>query len=561
MMKGRREILISMILLILTLGCVAVPGTMDQLAQNCVIKTLEPSEVSLKIVFDYSHGQYSSYVESYDLELQASLEGLGYTIVWARGGINSTILSDATGLVLASMYGITNGFLASEIQAIKDWFDEGDKFLWVGTDSDYSGYAYINYNMSAILESVGSHVYPEPVSVDDPVSNCNASYRVVANRTSNDSFVYPIVEGVSGVLMHGPTLLYGSNNTHNPGVGIEPVALESENIANVYPLLYYSNFAHIGDGDLVPPYAHNDDDTGSFVCATIETHLGASNSSIAIVSGASPYGDYQPMFTSEYYGRNLTGDLFVVQAIQYGIFLQGMPTILGPEDITYEEGVVGNVIEWRALDSLPKSYNISVDGTPIREGLWNSSNEIISIEVDGLNDGTYNYTLQVTDEDNNTSSDTVFVFVLGQLAPTINQPNDISYYEGNNESEIVWNPIDMSLHYYELFKDGELVTAHYWLPDESTVILINVGNLPVGVYNYTVRVVDKVSLDVTDTVMVEVLEVIIYTTIPTSTTTTSTSTNTTSNGEFDYLGTITLMVSIGSSIVIIVVAVLIFKKR
>ncbi|MFW9810564.1 MAG: hypothetical protein ACFFE6_14390 [Candidatus Thorarchaeota archaeon] len=566
-MKGRWEILIFIVLVNLSIGSIVLPRTIDDIAEDSVVKTFEPSEVSLMIVFDYSHGQYSSYVESLDLELQASLEGLGYTIVWARGGINSTILSNATGLVLGSMYEISNGFLASEIQAIKDWFDEGSKFLWVSTDSDYSGYAYINNNMSAILESVGSHVYPEPTSIYDPIMNCNASYRVIANRTSEEAFVSPIVEGVSGVLMHGPTLLYGSNTTTNPGVGIEPVALETQNIMNVYPLLYYSQFAVIGDSDLVLPHAHNDDDTGSFVCATMETYLGASNSSTVIVSGSSPYGNYQPMFTSLYYGKVLQGDLFVKQAINYGMLLGCGSIISGPADITYEEGVSGNVLEWRAFDLYPKSYNISCEEALVRSGLWNSSSEIISIVVDGLTVGIYNYTLQVTNQANDTISDTVFVITQEQLAPTINHPEDISYFEGDNSSVIIWTPSDLSLHYYEIFKDGELIYTHYWLTDESPDVSLNVGGLPVGVYNFSITIYDKVLLETTDVVIVEVLEVILPSQTTTTTTTTITTTNTTTSetadgpSDLDFIRTATIAISIGSSLVIIAVVILIFRRR
>ncbi|MFW9793853.1 MAG: hypothetical protein ACFFEE_06120 [Candidatus Thorarchaeota archaeon] len=269
------------------------------------------------IVIDMSHGQYSSYVfGEEDTWLAGNLTEMGYQVIFANGGLNDTILARARGLLIGGMYGVTAGFTAAEITAVGDWFDEGKKFLWVGSDSDYSGYAYINNNMSLILDEVGSHVYPEAISISDAHSNCNASYRVVANGTSTDPFVADIVEGVDAVLMHGPTSLYGSSSG---SMGDDVVTLENTTIENVYPVLYYGASATIGDSDLVPPLANSDGDQGEFVAMTVEIYAGAQNNSVIVVSGASPYGDYQPMFTTEYYDVALNGNTLVLQTIDWGI--------------------------------------------------------------------------------------------------------------------------------------------------------------------------------------------------------------------------------------------------
>jgi hypothetical protein len=270
------------------------------------------------IVFDYSHGQTNSnLVNTTDLWLANNLTDLGYTVVWAKGGINSSVLEGAVGFVAGSMYGTSNGYTSSELSAIEDWYADGRKFVWIGYDSDYGGNQYIFDNMSAILEPMGSHVYGEPLSVEDPESNAGAGYRAVATVTSDDSFVASIVEGVEAVLMHGPTCLYGSDSD-TPGVGVEPVALETEEIANVYPFLYYSPDATIVNGDLIDGYVHDEGDEGSFVAATIEINAGETGDNVIIVTGASPYGDYRPMFESEYYDVELS-EMIVPQAIDFGM--------------------------------------------------------------------------------------------------------------------------------------------------------------------------------------------------------------------------------------------------
>ena len=269
------------------------------------------------ILFDYSHGQFSSYVDHMDIRLQTILTMMGYTVTWAYGGLNATILADADALILGAIYG-DNGFTAAEVTAVGDWFNAGHKFLWVGGDSDYDG-AMVGNNMTMILEEVGSHVYHEPTAIEDPISNAGGSgYRAVANGTSDVAFVADIVEGVDAVLMHGPTMLYGSNGT-TPGENVDPIALETDSIENVYPLLYYGGNATITDGDLTYPYAHTDGDVGAFVATTLEVAAGENETGVIIVSGASPYGDYSPMINHEYYNVPLNGEKLVVQGITVGL--------------------------------------------------------------------------------------------------------------------------------------------------------------------------------------------------------------------------------------------------
>ncbi len=93
------------------------------------------------------------------------------------------------------------------------------------------------------------------------------------------------------------------------------------------------------------------------------------------------------------------------------------PEIDHPEDINYTLGETGNSITWHPTDALPASYEISIDGTVVRSGPWNSSSEVISISVDGLDSGTYSYTLIVTDEHGLSSSDTELVTVSEPTTP------------------------------------------------------------------------------------------------------------------------------------------------
>jgi len=557
MMFRMREILVTLVLFVLVSSFTTLadfkPPLLD-LSNESII-----SEESPIIVLDYSHGQSSVFVEVIDLELQSSLESLGYTVVWAKGGLNASILEDAKGLILGSIYGASNGFLPAEVSAISDWFDEGLKFLWVASDSDYvssnSG-QFINDNMSLILESVGSHVYPEPTSIMDPFSNADASYRPIANVTTDYTPLSAAVENVSSVLMHSPTLLYGSNSTSSPGVNVYPINLEDNTIPHVYPLLWYSETATITDSDLIVPYAHSDGSEGSFVAVTLETHLGADDNNFVVVSGASPYGYYRPMYSNEFYGYPLDGDHFVLQMIDFGMSI-GQPKVNSPDDILYEEGLSGYSIEWNLEGLFPKLYNITKDGLLIREGTWNSSSEIILVDVDGLTPELYNYTLTLTSMFNLTTVDSVLVDVEPAQSPTINSPENIIYTVGDSGNEIQWVPSDLSLHSYEIIIDGVLTASHNWIDEEDTTVTVDVDGLAVGVYNYTIVVYDALSLDVVDTVMVEVIEAPEPTTTP-STTTPTTPTSPAGEGELPDLVIVTIA---GGSILVILIVIVLIRKN
>ncbi len=67
-------------------------------------------------------------------------------------------------------------------------------------------------------------------------------------------------------------------------------------------------------------------------------------------------------------------------------------------------------ISWVVIDSDPDSYLILENGELLRQGIWQSGVPII-LDVSGLPDGEYNYTLIVNDTQGNVATDTVFVYV------------------------------------------------------------------------------------------------------------------------------------------------------
>jgi hypothetical protein len=108
---------------------------------------------------------------------------------------------------------------------------------------------------------------------------------------------------------------------------------------------------------------------------------------------------------------NSAGDSVLVSVVD-----TTSPTINHPSDLIYEIGTTGHTIEWTPSDLYPGSYQILRNGVPIVSGSWDGSS--ISVSVDGLAGGTYNYTIIVADSSGNLVIDSVSVAVLGETTLT-----------------------------------------------------------------------------------------------------------------------------------------------
>ncbi len=225
------------------------------------------------------------------------------------------------------------------------------------------------------------------------------------------------------------------------------------------------------------------------------------------------------------------------------------PVVDHPADVVYEEGSTGHGITWSPYDDHPARYEIFRNGTLIDSGTWN--NESISISVDGLSAGTYNFTLIVFDLVGNHVSDTVFVTVTpDNIAPSIDHPADIVYVEGTTGRSITWNPSDAHPASYEIYRNGTLVDSGTW---NNEAISIAVGGLSVGTYNFTLVVQDVAGNHASDTVLVIV--------IPSSTTSTATATTTTTPSgnppltPGNIMTIVLILIGVGAAVVIIIVVI------
>jgi len=87
------------------------------------------------------------------------------------------------------------------------------------------------------------------------------------------------------------------------------------------------------------------------------------------------------------------------------------PVITPGNDLEYELGSTNNYISWVLEDNNPDSYEILRDGTFITGGGW-TDGQNISLNVDSLSEGTYNYTMVAQDLLAHESSSSIIVTVV-----------------------------------------------------------------------------------------------------------------------------------------------------
>jgi hypothetical protein len=313
--------------------------------------------------------------------LSEDLVALGYTVINATT-VNASILTGVDGLVMASPYGSDGqeGFNATNAPAvrtaIKNWYDTGSKFLWLSGDSDYAGDVWHTQNVTAILTNIGSRLRIETTSVEDPQSNCAAAYRVAANETESNAVASVINNGVNyPILFHGPTCVYALDPSGTP------VALENVTVPGVYPIIRSSLAGQIVEANpLVPAVVHKGGYTGSWVMMAAEQWAGPLGNNKIIVSGASPYGDYQPMYTDNYYSVPLNGSLFTVQAIDWGMQVAARPAPDAPVVHDFDTEPIGDVvINWTTVTDAKGfavvSYDIEISNSSGFTHIVDSSTE------------------------------------------------------------------------------------------------------------------------------------------------------------------------------------------
>jgi hypothetical protein len=177
------------------------------------------------------------------------------------------------------------------------------------------------------------------------------------------------------------------------------------------------------------------------------------------------------------------------------------PSISGLEDFTHELGDTG-VVEWNTTDYNPDTYILYQNGTAGDPTSW-SSGETITLDADDLAAGSYNFTIEFTDDYGNSASHTVIVTVVDTTPPTVTSPADISYQVGTTGNVISWTITDFNNGTFIAYLDDTQISeVTDWISGDQ--IELTVDELAIGEHNLTIVFTDEYGNMVADTVIITV---------------------------------------------------------
>ncbi len=224
-----------------------------------------------------------------DIQLKTAMADISAKWVVITEDLTYEKIKDATLLIVVFVDPFA-GISADELNAIKKWFDEGGKVLWVAGDSDYGDDSNRQKPVNDVLEAVGSVLRLEYCSVEDTKSNAGKPYRVLGVSDNADSEVEFLVSGVERALFHGPGVVVAYVNG-------KWVALDKEKPANVYRVMWTTEKGKIVNHNPPDPNTYSVGDEGRFVLMAIEVMPDKKNA--VIVTGDSPFDHYTGMYKPE----------------------------------------------------------------------------------------------------------------------------------------------------------------------------------------------------------------------------------------------------------------------
>nr|MDO8115055.1 BspA family leucine-rich repeat surface protein [Candidatus Sigynarchaeota archaeon] len=184
--------------------------------------------------------------------------------------------------------------------------------------------------------------------------------------------------------------------------------------------------------------------------------------------------------------------------------IQPSVVITSPADVFYVHGTTGHQVSWILTDATTAITSSTVyrDGSPVGSGSW-TNGSAITITVDGLTVGSYNFTIVADDGYGGNGIDTVFVTALN-IPVIITSPVDTVYAHDTTGHEISWIILDHSTETtsYTVYRNGTSIDNGTWT--EGSIITINIDGLAIGSYNFTIVASDGYDSNGTDTVIVTV---------------------------------------------------------
>ncbi|MCE4609451.1 MAG: GldG family protein [Desulfurococcales archaeon] len=268
---------------------------------------------TITVAVDLSHGESDKYLDY----IMSNITFVNWVVFDGQNlSITPENLSNVDVLILGQP---TVGFSPDEMDAIYNWLVSGNKVLWVAGDSDYgSGWQTQEY-VNDLLEYIGAKLRIEYASFYDDYHNCQRFYRVLVHMAVDD---YPELETsiisqniTKPILAHGPAPLIWVDDTGTPH------DITNETFPGLIRILWSYDTAYIGDNNPPAPMLYDPlfygQGSGNHTFVFLAAEYWEDVHSLVVVSGESPYGDYEPGFAWEYYGVQLDGPQYVTNMITW----------------------------------------------------------------------------------------------------------------------------------------------------------------------------------------------------------------------------------------------------
>ncbi len=228
------------------------------------------------------------------LEADAQLKAIMKNItevdwVLVMGELTYDDISEAVMLIMVTADASIN-WTQADLDIVKAWYDTGGKTLWVTSDSDYGTDRFRQAAANAVLKQVGSVLRIEACSVEDPVSNGGAPYRVLGTSENCDMEVKALAAGVSKALFHGPAIITAYSNGRY-------YKLEDEKPEGVFKVMTTTDAGVIVNSNPPDPEIHEVGEEGNFVLMAVEADLEKKN--VVIATGEAPFDQYTGMYMPE----------------------------------------------------------------------------------------------------------------------------------------------------------------------------------------------------------------------------------------------------------------------
>jgi len=193
------------------------------------------------------------------------------------------------------------------------------------------------------------------------------------------------------------------------------------------------------------------------------------------------------------------------------------PTITGLTLYEYENGSVGETLEYDAFDANPKNYSVTVDGSDYDSGTWDGGSItvlLVYLYTRNLIDSIpqeFSFVVTVFNDAEESASITTTVSIIQDVtAPIIGQPANITYEEGSFGNEIQWNITESNPDFYNISRVSNEPTSNTTVLETGSwsdkEIVINVDGLNASHwYFYTLFVNDTSGRNATNSVNVTVL--------------------------------------------------------